>query len=185
MQGNEVNVFLVAWVGHSQRFPAKKQWIAIEPYQPERVYRASDGENVWDAITSLREGECLVVDGLGRLASRRDDLQRCLLAVHERGAVVFDARTGKAADGVMFNSMATAFREIAGEASMPSRAIAKRRGKKGGRPSVFTEGMRRKWDKVRRDAPNDREAANILGVSVSTLYRKLGKSPREPGWPQN
>ena len=170
---------------YSPRFPIKAQRDALEAAGCKTIYEESSGEGRDAAIASLRKGDTLVVDGLHRLGTSRAELLEAVEAIAARGARIEDARTGRTADSATVAWVVEAMIAIAGEARIPTRAEAVRRGKLGGgkkkKVAMTKREAQRMW--LDKTIETNAEAAAQIGVGVRTLYRWFGASGRLAGWP--
>lgn len=145
------------------------------------IYEESKTETRGDFLNAMRKGDRLVVDGLHRFGTSRIDLLDALHLAAEKGITIEDARTGRTASAEAAELVAEAFSVLAGEARVPTRAEAVRRGKMGGGQPIKVKGkaaMRKVW----REAKSNAAAAAATGLTVRTLYRLFGPSGRPAGW---
>lgn len=172
------------YVRATPRYPANPQRTALEAARCRHIYEESKGETFRDFLKSLRSGDVVVVDGLHRLAPTRPELQEALEDIAERRCRVEDARSSQVIDAKAGALLAEAFRVLAGERKIRTRAEAVLRGSKGGRPKGFGKLLKKDAIDIWRD-PNltNEEAARIIGLSVRQCYRAFKASGRPAGWP--
>jgi DNA invertase Pin-like site-specific DNA recombinase len=167
------------YIRESPRHPARYQREALEAAGCRAIYE-QNGEALSAFVRGLRKGDIVVVDGLHRLAATRPDFHRAIHAIERKGAQVMDARSGQIVDSKCVALVAEAFSNIAGEARIKDAAAL---GEQGGRPKIK---LKRDQREIWRDLtiPSNAEAADIIGVSTRTLYRRYGPSGRPAGWPE-
>jgi DNA invertase Pin-like site-specific DNA recombinase len=172
---------LRGWIDATPRFPAKPQRAALEAAGCRHIYERN-GEKLSDFVRGLRRGDTIVVDGLDRLARRRADFLRAFSEIEKRGCQVMDARTGHVVTSTCVTLVATAFSRMAGELRLPTNRAAKALGELGGRPKAKLQRDQREiW--TDKNIPTNQEAADLIGVSTRTLFRRFGSSGRPSGFP--
>lgn len=134
-----------------------------------------------EVMASLRPGDTLVVWRLDRLGrslphlvetvrelERRDvgfrSLQEAIDTTTPGGRLVFH----------IFASLAEFERDLIRERTTAGLDAARRRGRVGGRKTVLTPGKEKQARAMLAGGSTKDEVAAVLGVSVSTLYRRLG-----------
>lgn len=148
------------------------------------IYEESKTETRRDFLTAMRRGDHLVVDGLHRFGTSRADLLDALHMAAEKGIVIEDAKSGRTADASAAELVAEAFSVLAGEARVPTRAEAVKRGKLGGGQPIKVKGKAEKR-RIWQTAESNAAAARLTGLTVRTLYRLFGPSGRPAGWKRN
>ncbi|HFG9885511.1 TPA: recombinase family protein [Salmonella enterica subsp. enterica serovar Potsdam] len=137
------------------------------------------------ALEYLREGDTLVVWKIDRLGRSLAHLVQTIDGLRERG-VGFRSLTDAGIDTttrngkLLFNLFATLAefeRELISERTKASLAVARARGRKGGRRFMVTDEMLAKARALMsKRGLTVKEAAKALGVGRSTLYRALNAS---------
>lgn len=157
-------------------------------YEETTSARNEKREALIAALDYCREGDVLVVWRLDRLARSLKDLIGKVEELEERGVEFMslteslDTTTpgGKLVFHV-FGALAEFEREVIRERTAAGLAVARARGRKGGRPKKMDEG---KVTLARELLSNpDRtvqEVCEILGVGKTTLYRALGSGGTRP-----
>jgi len=138
-------------------------------------------------LSQLRPGDSVTVwrlDRLGRSLRHLIDL----VADLETRDVTFRSLTESIDTGTpvgrmtfhLFGALAEFERDLIRERTMAGRAAARARGRKGGRPTVWTKEKTRValelYDKRQHDVAS---IARLLGVSRASIYRMLASRPAE------
>ncbi len=134
-------------------------------------------------LDHLREGDTVVVWRLDRLGRSLKNLLELVATFEERGVgfrSIEDSIDTSSANGRFFfnvmGALAQFERELLVERTRAGLAAARARGRVGGRPTVMNA---TKIEKARKlYASQDHtvvEIAEMLGVSVATVYRHLGR----------
>jgi DNA invertase Pin-like site-specific DNA recombinase len=136
-----------------------------------------------EALGSLRPGDTLVVWRLDRLGRSLPHLVETVTQLEERGVgfrslqEAIDTTTpGGRLVFHLFASLAHFERELIRERTMAGLEAARRRGGVGGRKTVLTPAKTKQARKMLTEGATKDEVAGVLGVSVSTLYRRLSKN---------
>ena len=139
-------------------------------------------------LSHLRKGDVLVVwklDRLGRSVRSLIDLVEGLSADGIHFASLTDAIDTTTPAGRFFfhvmASLAQMERELTVERTRAGLAAARRLGRVGGRPRKMTPRKVESAKTFLEQGKSAREVAEVLGVSVPTLYRWLPASDRETG----
>ena len=178
------HVHRVAWVRASPRHPAKSQRAAVMQHAG-LVYDEADGETVAGMIDALRPGREVYVHGVHRLAPTRQELGAALAGIHAKGAKLYDTEAQVWVDPGSFEAVVAALGVLLGERRMPTTALARKRGKLGGKPPSLAKVSRAEALAIWRDKSiTNEEAARRIGLSVRTCYRRFKDSGREAGWPK-
>jgi hypothetical protein len=167
----------------SPRFPATEQREAM--MRNGVTERAIYEGNVEDFIKSLRKGDVACVYGIDRLAPSWTKIRVALDAIWERGASILDLTSNALITAEAVVAVARARSICAGEARIPSREEAIRRGAKGGgqlkQRRLTRWAIKAMW--FDKSIPSNTDVANKCDVPIRTLYNWFGKSGREAGWP--
>lgn len=130
------------------------------------------------ALNHLREGDILVVwklDRLGRTMKGLIDLVENLDKQKIDICSITDNINTKGAAGRFFFHIMAAFavmeRELNRERTRAGLEVARRAGKKGGRPKIMTQKKINVAKKLLNDGMTIKDISQILGVSIPTLYR--------------
>lgn len=151
------------------------------------VEKASGAKRDRPALTEtlnyMREGDTLVVWKLDRLARSLKQLLETVEDLEER-EIGFQSITEQmdttTAGGKLvfqiFGALAEFERSLIRERTLAGLASAKARGRVGGRPRSLTEADKAKAKAMLKDLEiSQKDVAKTLGVSVSTLYRAIGR----------
>lgn len=74
----------------------------------------------------------------------------------------------------IFGALAEFERSLIRERTVAGLAVARDRGRVGGRPSSVTAAKKRQAKKMRAEGASMSEIAEVIGVARSTLYRHIG-----------
>lgn len=141
----------------------------------------SDRPGLEEALNYLREGDTLVVWKLDRLGRSLSHLLQIIETLSQRG-IQFKSITDSAIDtttpsGQLMLSMIAALsefeRNLIRERTKEGLAVAKARGRKGGRRPVITDQKLKKAKQLIDKGLTVREAASAIGVGKSSLYEAL------------
>lgn len=152
----------------------------------ERVYldklsgKNTDRPQLQSMLDYVREGDEIFVESYSRLARSTKDLFDIVAVIKEKRATLisqkesFDTSTpqGKLMM-VVFAGLAEFEREIMLERQREGIAIAKGQGKYKGRPPKQLDNFEEIINAVQSDEMTITKASELLGVSRSTLYRKI------------
>ncbi|ELV07232.1 DNA-invertase from lambdoid prophage e14 [Wohlfahrtiimonas chitiniclastica SH04] len=136
-----------------------------------------------DALNYLREGDTLVVWKLDRLGRSLSHLLQIIDSLSQRH-IHFKSITDSAIDtttssGQLMLTMIAALsefeRNLIRERTKEGLAVAKARGRKGGRRPVITDQKLKKAKQLIDKGLTVREAASAIGVGKSSLYESLKK----------
>lgn len=174
----------IGWIRVSHRHPAAPQIAAIGAHC-KITYNSANGDTIGHVIQALRPGNEVYVHGLHRLGSTRRELTAALEAIRKIGARLYDTEVQAFVDVACLEAASAAIGIINGEARMPTAALARKRGKLGGKPLAGTKmsdiEARKLWTNAKL---TNQEAADAIGLSLRTCYRRFGDSGRPAGWPK-
>lgn len=168
---------------------ADLQLEALEGYGCERVVweegsgAKSDRPGLGRVMDMLREGDVLVVWRLDRLGRSLKDLIAIVNTLGERGvgfvslteAIDTTSAGGRLAFHI-FGALAEFEREIITERTRAGLRAARARGRMGGRPRALDARREAMAQRMLADPDNTVVGvAEALGVSPSTLYRRIGR----------
>jgi DNA invertase Pin-like site-specific DNA recombinase len=146
----------------------------------------SKGEKLKNALAALGSGDSLVVakfDRLGKTIKGVVDLLNELAKKSITFVAVEDAVDTSTADGrylvLIMSRLALMDKALRNERTKASLAIAKKKGRTGGRPQSLTQ---EKWDEAKKLIDGGmpvRAVAKIVGSSQATLYRVMGAKRAE------
>ena len=142
-----------------------------------------DRPGLAEALSHLREGDCLAVTKLDRLGRGLRSLLDFIEALRTRGIAfrsLGDAIDTTTAQGRFFLAIVGAFaemeRELIRERTTAGLAAARARGRRGGRPSKLTTRQLAHAHKLLADpGATMAEVAASLKIDRSTLYRALAR----------
>lgn len=131
-----------------------------------------------EAIAYARPGDVLVVWKLDRLGRTMKGLVDLAAELEEKEiglrSVTDGIDTSGTAGRLVFNilaAMAQMERELIRERTTTALAVARRKGRFGGRKSVMTDDRRKVVESLIASKMHPREIARAIGVSLSTFYR--------------
>ncbi len=146
----------------------------------------ADRPQLADALMSLRPGDTLVVWRLDRLGRSLPHLIETVQGLADRGvgfrSLQESIDTGTPGGQLVFHvfgALASFERALIQERTRAGLDAARRRGRLGGRPPVLTAAKAKQAHRMRVEGATMDEIAGVVGVSVSTLYRRL--RPATPG----
>ena len=140
----------------------------------------TDRPQLAEVLASLRPGDTLVVWRLDRLGRSLAHLIGTVRGLEDR-AVGFRSLT-EAIDTTtpggrlvfhIFASLAQFERELIRERTQAGLTAARARGRVGGRKTVLTPAKERQARRMLAEGATKAEVAGVVGVSVSTLYRRV------------
>ena len=144
----------------------------------------ADRPQLAEAMAALRPGDTLAVWRLDRLGRSLPHLIDTVRELEERGVGFrslqesIDTTTpGGRLVFHIFGALASFERELIVERTQAGLTAARARGRTGGRPTVLTPAKERQARKMLAEGATKDEVAGVLGVSVSTLYRRVVASP--------
>lgn len=174
----------VGWIRVSPRFPERTQRAAVEVHA-RAIYSTADDATVHDLVKSLRAGDEVYVHGIHRLGETRAEFTAALEAIRVAGARCYDTETGSYVDVGCIEAAAAAIGVINGERRMPTSALARKRGKMGGGTPQLAKVPHAEAKAIWADKDlTNEQAAQRIGLSVRTCYRRYGDSGRPAGWPK-
>lgn len=149
-------------------------------FSDKKSGRVSEREGLAKALSHLREGDTLVVYKLDRLGRTVKQLVELVDSLHNQG-VGFASLTERidtsTAQGKFFffvmSAMSQMERELIAERTRAGLNAARARGKPAGAPVKFTEEKIKSAVALLNSGVQPKVVAAQMGVSVSTLYRKL------------
>lgn len=132
-------------------------------------------------LERLTEGDTVVVESLSRLGRSTKDLIWLMETFNERGVNLVSLKesidtttsTGKLLFTLM-SALAQFERDVLADRTREGLAAARARGRKGGRPPVDREAVRKAVKLYRTKEYSLKEIEELTGVKRSTLYRKIG-----------
>lgn len=143
----------------------------------------ADRPGLAKALSHAREGDALVVWRLDRLGRSVSNLIQ-IVADFEREGIGFKSLT-EAIDTTtsggklifhVFAALAECERNVTRERTLAGLQAARKRGRVGGRPRSMTKEKVEAAKKLLADGSTPKNVAEIVGVSVPTLYRWLPAS---------
>ncbi len=183
---------LRGWIRASARHTEQMQRRALTEAGCSAIY--TDGDDTIDAlIASLRaakvkraRGDVVLVTSLARLGRSRNDLRRALEAIHNKGAVIVEARSPprRSSDKRDLAAMLLdAADELAGDRRVLSPVQAKKFGKQGGQEFKRRREADRTpkgealaaWRDLSLTGKQAISDPRMLGWTVRMAYRVLGK----------
>ena len=140
----------------------------------------TDRPQLADALASLRSGDTLVVWRLDRLGRSLPHLIETVRGLADRGVgfrslqeSIDTSTPGGELVFHVFGALASFERALIQERTRAGLDAARRRGRVGGRPQVLTAAKAKQAQRMRAEGSTMDEIAAVVGVSVSTLYRRL------------
>jgi DNA invertase Pin-like site-specific DNA recombinase len=138
-----------------------------------------------EALNFTRPGDVLVVwkldrlsRSLGHLVETIQTLEKRSIAVRSLTEMLDTSRPEGSAILPLIAALCAVERNLVRERTMAGLVAARQRGRIGGRPRLFTAEKRRAALPLLADGTPPRDVANILGISIATLYRCLPASQR-------
>lgn len=175
----------IAFINPTGRFPADVQLAGVKAYKPNAIVSTKDNYTAADLVKIARKGNQILVHGVGRLGRSQIAVREALIALGEKGVVVFDTKFGIEVSAQALAALAEGYREVTGELRLPgSSAILNAKKSVKVRRAAAVEGKsdgdaEAAWKD--RKIPTDPIAAAMIGLSTRTLTRRFGKSGRPPG----
>ena len=143
----------------------------------------ADRPGLAEAVAYGREGDVLVVWRLDRMGRTLPHLIATIHDLEQRGIgfrslteAIDTTTTGGKLVFHIFSALAEFERDLIRERTRAGLAAARQRGRIGGRPRRMSDEKIRAAKKLLRDGTPPKEVADIVGVSVPTLYRWLPAS---------
>ena len=143
----------------------------------------SDRPGLAEAIAYGRQGDVLVVWRLDRLGRSLPHLIATIHDLEQRGIgfrslteAIDTTTTGGKLVFHIFSALAEFERNLIRERTRAGLAAARQRGRVGGRPRSMTNEKIRAAKKMLAEGTPPKEVADVVGVSVPTLYRWLPAS---------
>lgn len=173
-------VHTVSWINPTPRYPAGPQ---IDGTKCKISYNSANGETLAHVIEALRDGSVVRVHGLHRLGDNRRELAAALKAIRDKGAKLYDTEAQAYVDVAAYEAIAAALGAMQGEARMPTRDLAVKRGSKGGRRTkmkVSEADARKLW---KHPEMTVQQKSDAIGLSKRACYDRFGTSGRVAGWP--
>jgi len=140
-----------------------------------------------EVMASLRPGDTLAVWRLDRLGRSLPHLVDTVRQLEERNVgfkslqEAIDTTTpGGRLVFHIFSSLAEFERDLIRERTRAGLDAARRRGRVGGRQTVLTPAKERQARRMLAEGATKDEVAGVVGVSISTLYRRLSRSDARP-----
>jgi DNA invertase Pin-like site-specific DNA recombinase len=145
----------------------------------------ADRPGMREALDFARPGDVVVVWKLDRLSRGLGHLVETVQALEKRGIgfrslteSLDTSRPEANAIFPIFAALSSVERSLIRERTMAGLQAARQRGRVGGRPRLFTTEKKRAAARLLANGTPPRDVANVLGVSVPTLYRHLPASHR-------
>jgi DNA invertase Pin-like site-specific DNA recombinase len=140
-----------------------------------------------EAFDFLREGDMLVVWRFDRLGRSLRHLIDTMLALEERGIEfqslqesIDTTTSGGRLIFHMFGALAEFERDVIRERTKAGLAIARARGRKGGRPKALDENKTELLYKLYDEKEHSiKDICNMLGISKSTMYAYLDRRQQQ------
>ena len=140
--------------------------------------KRNDRPQLAGALAELEPGDTLTVWKLDRLGRTMKGLVDLSADLDEKGiglrSITDGIDTSGTAGRLVFNilaAMAQMERELVRERTTAALAVARRKGRFGGRKTMMTEERRNAATKLLKTEMSSREIARAIGVSISTFYR--------------
>jgi len=140
----------------------------------------ADRPQLAEALASLRPGDTLCVWRLDRLGRSLPHLIETVRELEERGVgfrsvqeSIDTSTPGGRLVFHVFGALAAFERDLVQERTRAGLDAARRRGRTGGRPPALTPAKAKQARKMRAEGASLDEIAGVVGVSVSTLYRRI------------
>ena len=141
------------------------------------------GTELTRALAAMNTGDVLVVTNLDRLGKRVKGLIDLLHALHAKGICLKSIEDGldTSIDGAYLARVAEVLikmdKALATEATQISLAVAKAKGRTGGRPPALNEEKMVEARKLISEGMPVRAVARKIGSNQATLYRLIGPKP--------
>ena len=147
----------------------------------------ADRPGLREALAYARDGDLIVVWKLDRLSRSLGHLVETVQDMERRGigfrslteAIDTSSPSGKAIFPI-FAAISSVERTLIQERTRAGLAAARQRGRVGGRPKLLTAEKLEAAMKLLANGTPPRDVANVIGVSIPTLYRHCPASRRAP-----
>lgn len=174
------------YVMQSRRSAASTQIAILEADGVSNLYvEGQKGITFDDAVTSLRAGQPLEVASIADLATTREDLRERIERVHEAGSYVREVSTGRDTRTDMMELIFDAVDLLGKRRKGHDAKKAREYGALGGRPrkkrETSDEDAEKRWFNTVKYKTNEDAAAACPGWDVNALWKRFGKSGRQPG----
>jgi DNA invertase Pin-like site-specific DNA recombinase len=140
----------------------------------------ADRPGLAEALSHAREGDVLVVWRLDRLGRSLPNLIEVVADLERRGVgfkslteSIDTTTTGGKLIFHIFGALAEFEKNLVRDRTLAGLQAARKRGRIGGRPRTMSDDKLRTAKRLLRDGTPPRDVAEIIGVSVPTLYRWL------------
>jgi DNA invertase Pin-like site-specific DNA recombinase len=169
------------------RETADAQSTALKAAGCETLFRddaQSKGAELSKALESLKAGDILVVTKIDRLGKRIKGLVELLNDLQSRSVhfiAIEDGVDTRTTDGAYLVGVIARLvlmdKALVSETTQLSLAIAKAKGRTGGRPPALTEEQKMQASKLISGGMPVRAVAKVIGSNQATLYRLIGAKP--------
>jgi DNA invertase Pin-like site-specific DNA recombinase len=143
----------------------------------------ADRPGLAEALSHAREGDALVVWRLDRLGRSLPNLIEVVAELERRGVgfkslteSIDTTTTGGKLIFHIFGALAEFEKNVIRDRTVAGLQAARKRGRVGGRPRSMSDDKLQAAKRLLRDGTPPRDVAEIIGVSVPTLYRWLPAS---------
>jgi DNA invertase Pin-like site-specific DNA recombinase len=145
----------------------------------------ADRPGMREALGFARPGDVLVIWKLDRLSRSLGHLIETIQGLERRGIAVRSltemldtTRPEGSAIFPLIAALCAVERNLVRERTMAGLMAARQRGRVGGRPRLFSTEKKRAALRLLANGTPPRDVADVLGISVATLYRHLPASQR-------
>jgi DNA invertase Pin-like site-specific DNA recombinase len=180
----EVRYIRVSGVG---RKTVEAQKLVLGATQGGPIYiddGKTKGTELTRAVAALSAGDVLVVTSLDRLGKRVKGLIDLIHALHSKGIGLKSIEDGldtTTIEGAYLTRVADVLikmdKALVTEATQVSLAVAKAKGRTGGRPPALSEEKMAEAKKLISEGMPVRAVAKKIGSNQATLYRLIGPKP--------
>ena len=163
------------------------QKLALGTIQGEPIYiddAQTKGAELTKALATLSAGDVLVVTSLDRLGKRVKGLIDLLHTLQSKGIGLKSIEDGLDTTGIegeylarVADALIRMDKALVTEATQISLAVAKAKGRTGGRPPGLSEEMMVEARKLISDGMPVRAVAKKIGSNQAPLYRLIGPKP--------
>ncbi len=133
-------------------------------------------------IERLTKGDTVVVESLSRLGRSTKDLIQLMELFNSKGVNLVSLKESidtKSSTGKLLFTLISALaqfeRDVIADRTREGLASARARGRKGGRPAVNSDSIKKALKLYNSGEYTVREITELTGVRKSTLYKHLGK----------